>query len=103
MNTINRTLIKQTVLNSIIEYQEVYDIEIDLSKGEETRLFGGSEGVLDSLGLVSLVVKIEEDIEDKLDVSITLTDEKAMSRRTSPFARVNYLVDYIDELISKNR
>lgn len=101
MKTIGREKILKVVYQSIEEYQDIYDIEIDLSNGEDTRLFGGSEGALDSLGLVSLVVKIEEDIEDHFDVSITLTDEKAMSRRTSPFARVKYLVDYIDELISK--
>lgn len=98
---IDRSQIKQVVINSISDFKDIYDIDIDLSKGEDTRLFGGTEGALDSLGLVSLVVKIEEDIEDQLDITITLTDERAMSRRTSPFARVKYLVDYIDELISK--
>ncbi len=63
------------------------------------KLFGG-ESLLDSLGLVSFIVSIEEEIEDKLGISIILADEKAMSRRTSPFSRVSYLVDYILEIIN---
>ena len=72
-----------------------------ISHGEELKLFGG-ESLLDSLGLVSLIVCIEEAIEDQFNKSIILADEKAMSRRTSPFARVSYLVDYIYELINND-
>jgi hypothetical protein len=45
-------------------------------------------------------VSIEEAIEDQFNTSIILADEKAMSRRTSPFSRVSYLVEYILELIN---
>lgn len=103
MNTITREEISGLVFESIDEYQEIYGKDIDLSRGEETRLFGGDQGALDSLGLVSLVVKIEEDVEEEFDVSISLTSEKAMSRRTSPFARIEYLIDYIEELIAKSK
>ena len=91
------------ILNMILETVQAYCIEneitVNLELGEELKLFGG-EGLLDSLGLVNLIVSIEEAIEDKFDKSIILADEKAMSRRTSPFSRVSYLVDYIFELIN---
>ena len=98
MNKINREKISQLVFNCISKYQVEYDQIIDLSEGEQTRLFGGS-GQLDSLGLVSLVVNIEEDIETELGISLILADEKAMSRRTSPFLRIVNLIDYINELV----
>jgi len=98
MNKINREKISQLVFNCISKYQVEYDQIFDLSEGEQTRLFGGN-GQLDSLGLVSLVVNIEEDIETELGISLILADEKAMSRRTSPFSRIVNLIDYINELV----
>jgi acyl carrier protein len=98
-NKITREDILKLVLSTLETYCIENDISVNLSQGEELKLFGG-ESLLDSLGLVSLIVSIEEAIEDKFNTSIILADEKAMSRRTSPFSRVSYLVDYILELIN---
>ena len=73
--------------------------KIELSM--DSKLFGG-EGPLDSMALVSLVVDLEELIQDDYGKTITLADEKAMSRRTSPFSRVKNLIDYINEQLSSN-
>lgn len=67
----------------------------------DSKLFGG-DGPLDSMALVNLLVDLEDFIEDEYDKSITLADEKAMSRRTSPFSRVNHLIDYIKEKIEND-
>lgn len=96
---ISKIQILNLVLAAIQEHCNEAGIIFDIDKGEELRLFGG-DSLLDSLGLVSLIVSIEELIEDNFNKSIILADEKAMSRRTSPFAKVSYLVDYIFELIN---
>lgn len=98
-NKIKREEILKLTLNTLEAYCFENDIVVNFSQGEEIKLFGG-ESLLDSLGLVSLIVSIEEAIEDQFNTSIILADEKAMSRRTSPFSRVSYLVDYILELIN---
>jgi hypothetical protein len=98
-NKITREEVLKLVLSTLESYCFENDIAVNLIQGEELKLFGG-ESLLDSLGLVSLIVSIEEAIEDKFNTSIILADEKAMSRRTSPFSRVSYLVDYILELIN---
>lgn len=98
MSSIKREVISKLVFDCISQYQEELDNKIDISEGEQTRLFGGN-GQLDSLALVSLIVNIEEAIETELGVSLILADEKAMSRRTSPFSRISNLIDYIEELI----
>jgi len=67
----------------------------------ESKLFGG-EGPLDSMALVNLVVDLEELIEDDYGKTITLADEKAMSRRTSPFSRVQNLIDYVQEQLNSD-
>jgi acyl carrier protein len=98
---ITKEQILKLVLNAVLDHCKESGIEVEIDKGEDLRLFGG-ESLLDSLGLVSLIVSIEELIEDQFDKSVILADEKAMSRRTSPFAKVGYLVDYIYEIININ-
>ena len=67
----------------------------------DSKLFGAG-GPLDSMALVNLVLELEEFVEDEYGKTITLADEKAMSRRTSPFSRVSYLINYINEKIKSD-
>ncbi|MDP1725470.1 MAG: acyl carrier protein [Bacteroidota bacterium] len=97
---LQREKIKEIVLNTIKEFQvELDDDNFNLNEGETTRLFGGGAS-LDSLSLVRLIIQIEEAIEEHLNISIVLASEQAMSRRTSPFSRISYLIDYIYELVN---
>jgi D-alanine--poly(phosphoribitol) ligase subunit 2 len=64
----------------------------------ETPLFG-RDGILDSVGLVSLVVAVEQAIEDECGVSVSLADEQAMSQRQSPYRTVRSLADYASRLV----
>lgn len=98
---IERENIVKIIEITLEEFCQEYDLVYDFSEGENTKLFGG-DGILDSLGLVSFIVSVEEVLEEKFDVSIVLADEKAMSRRTSPFSRVSYLTDYILEVINED-
>ena len=95
-----RGKIFKIVFGTIAEFNGTYEQKIPFELGEATPLFG-KEGVLDSLGLVSLIVMIEQAIEDELEVSLILADEKAMSQATSPFLMVSLLVDYIDRLVEE--
>ena len=71
-----------------------------LGKTPETLLFGrGAE--LDSLTLVSLVVEVEQTIQDYFGVTLTLANEQALSRKNSPFRTVSTLADYVVELLEQ--
>ncbi len=59
----------------------------------------GSDGILDSMGLVNLVVTLEERIQDEYGVVITLADERAMSQSRSPFRTVGNFAKYIEALL----
>ena len=61
----------------------------------------GSEGLLDSMGLVHLVLELEERLQDEYDVAITIADERAISQNKSPFKTVGSLAEYIEELLRK--
>jgi|ETNmetMinimDraft_27_1059897.scaffolds.fasta_scaffold87923_2 acyl carrier protein len=64
----------------------------------EDDLFGGNSP-LDSLGLVSFLVILEQNIQDTFEKSITIADEKALSFKNSPFKKIGTLADYISTLL----
>lgn len=95
-----RSKIFNIVINAIHSINPLLEVKIPTEKGYECELYGAS-GVIDSLSLVSLIVAIEEGIENEFNVSVILADEKAMSQKRSPFSSVRTLVDYIQSLMSK--
>ena len=77
-------------------------LDRQLIKAGETRLLG-SQSVLDSMHLVSLIVAIEREVEDIFGVTLTLVDERALSMKESPFRSIQSLADYIGILIIDTR
>ncbi len=61
----------------------------------------GKDAVLDSLGVVSLIVEIEQRVEADHSVSVTLANDKAMSQRNSPFRTVAVLTDHLVAMIAE--
>jgi acyl carrier protein len=61
---------------------------------EQTCLFGCA-GFLDSLSLVSVVLDVEQKVNDLYDLSISLADERSVSQRRSPFRSVASLTDFV--------
>lgn len=72
-----------------------------LAKSPETVLFGRS-GQLDSLGLVSLIVAVEQNIQVEFGSDVTLADERALSQRNSPFQTIATLAAYISRLLDEH-
>jgi acyl carrier protein len=68
--------------------------------GDDTRLIG-RKGVLDSMGLVTLIVDVEQRLEEEHDIVVVLADERAMSQKHSPFRSVGSLADYICQLVEE--
>jgi acyl carrier protein len=89
---------KKTIIQTI--YGVVDEVNLQqpdngqLEKSLDTVLFG-QNGKLDSLGLVNFVVAAEQNIEEALSVSVSVSDERAMSQKNSPFRTIGTLVDYI--------
>ena len=98
----NRKTIENLIINAVKEINEQLPQEQQLDPSAKTVLFG-KDGKLDSLGLVNLLVTIEQNIEDVFDVSITIADERAMSQKRSPFRTIGTLADYIDMLLKENQ
>ncbi|HEB50696.1 MAG TPA: acyl carrier protein [Desulfobulbus sp.] len=90
-----------------ILYRAIDDLNLQLppeqrlEKSAETVLFGEG-GRLDSLGLVTFIVAAEQKVTEVAGITLTLADEKAMSRRNSPFRTVGTLAEYIGERLAED-
>lgn len=95
---------KEKIIDIIVSAANELNDEEEISISEEltpsTRLFG-ENGVLDSMGLVSLVVAVEQAIDEELDASISLADEKALSQKNSPYRTIETLAEYAEKLIQE--
>lgn len=91
----------QVIFDAIDEINEqIPEKQRKLTKSVDTVLLGES-GKLDSLELVTLIIAIEQKLEDLFEVSITLSDEKAMSQKNSPFTTIGALTEYISKLMEQ--
>lgn len=90
------SLMKDDLITLIIEMaREILEAEggTGESLGKDTRLFG-KEGLFDSMGLVALIVAVEQGIEDRHGASVALADERALSQSSSPYRTIETLADY---------
>jgi acyl carrier protein len=96
---------KQQIIESIYtvidEVNEGLPPHLRLAKSSDTVLFGQG-GKLDSLGLVNLVVALEQKIGDQFGKTISITDERAMSERNSPFRSITSLAEYVARLLNED-
>jgi acyl carrier protein len=89
------TRIETAVLTAIRNTNLARTSENQIPDSPDAVLFG-ADSPLDSLGLVSLLMEVEEVLRDE-GIEISLSDERAMSQRSSPFRSVPALVRYIHE------
>jgi acyl carrier protein len=92
--------IRLLIYEAIAELNEDLPDDKQLAKQPDTPLFSKS-GKIDSLGLVRLIVAIEQKIEEYLGQGIMLADEKAFAQKISPFKTVATLESYILRLLKE--
>lgn len=61
----------------------------------------GTDAIMDSLGVVSLIVEVEGIVERENGVSVILANEKAMSQKNSPFRTVGILASHLCEMVQE--
>lgn len=88
---------QKTIVRLIVETVDGYHLAMQGTSEEltvETCLFGPS-GLLDSLGLVSVLVELEQKLSDACGRPVSLMDDKAMSETSSPFRTIGSLAEYL--------
>lgn len=76
--------------------------DMQLLKTEDTQFIGG-DSVLDSMGLINLIVSLEQLIKDEFNIEVTLADERAMIAGISPFRTVSTTAEFIEKMIGKSK
>lgn len=96
----DRNTAVQIVIASLREVLEQADEPVPSDLGEETVIVGNN-AVLDSLGVVSLIVEIEGRLDIDHEIAVTLASDRAMSQRNSPFRTVGVMADYMCDVIKE--
>lgn len=95
--SVTRDRIEQVVLGAMTTANLARDPSKQLVVAADAPVFAPGSP-LDSLGLVALLVDIEDALRDD-GVEVELSDARAMSQRQSPFRDVPALVHYISGLV----
>ena len=95
----NKETIESIILDAIRNANLARDAAEQLEIAPAARLFGRGSS-LDSLGLVALLIDVEEGLR-AAGASVALSDDRAMSQTRSPFRSVPALVEYISTLLAE--
>ena len=89
---------EQNILEAIYQGIDVVNGQLSerskLVKSTETVLMGEG-GVLDSLGLITLLVAVEDAIQSNMGTHITVLDEEALANASGPYNTVDSLRNWI--------
>jgi acyl carrier protein len=92
----------RAIYEAIGRINEMRDPDRHLTCSEETKLYG-SGGALDSLGLVTLIMDVEEAVNARGGIQVVLADERAMADRRNPFRDVRALADCVMERVEEGQ
>ena len=86
------------IYRAVGDLNERLSPEDRLEPSPETPLLGDA-GTLDSVQLVNLIVTTEELLFENHGRQVSVADDRAFSRRRSPFLTIASFADYVDELL----
>jgi acyl carrier protein len=88
--------IRDVVLQAMRATNQARDAASQLVVSADAPIFG-PDSSLDSLGLVGLLLDVEEGLQ-AIGCDVVLSDERAVSQKRSPFRNVQTLVAYVSTL-----
>jgi acyl carrier protein len=88
----------RTIFDAVDLVNEHLPNQHKIEKSMQTILFDNSRG-LDSLTIVTLIVAIEQRIEEKYGKAINLADGESLCGTANPFLNIETLADHISLLI----
>ena len=91
-------ILSEVLYPSLDAVRETVERGDKLQKSPDAPLFGDG-APLTSLGLVTLVMEVEDRVASVTGKTVRLVSSEAMSRKRSPFRTLGALAEYIDELL----
>ena len=96
-----RDKILKSIYDAVDEVNQQHPEDQTLEKSPDTVLLGES-GKLESIDLVNILVATEENVEEAFGVPVSITDERAVSEKNSPFKTIDTLCSFISNLLKEN-
>ena len=87
-----REKVEKLVMASLTDI--LAEFESDPNVTPKTRIYGG-DSPLDSMAVVSMIVDLEGRLGEELNFHVSISDERAMSQKHSPFRDVDSMVKYL--------
>ena len=94
--------IVEMLFNVIDEINQMLPPEEHLEQRLDAPL-AGENGVLDSAGLINLIVITEEKAAEELGRSIILTDDDTLSRLNQVFGTLGTLADHLQTIFNEKK
>ena len=91
---VDKDQLLEVVYSAIDELNELLPREQALVKSPDVVLVG-SEGKLDSLGIVNLIVTLERKLEESLQVQLSLSEDEHIFEPDGPLRTVDTLAKYL--------
>lgn len=88
------------IIRTLTELGEQGVVDLDGERPTADTALFGADGLLDSVGLVSLAIACEQAIADEFGIYVGLADERALSQRSSPYRTVGTLAEYAAGLVA---
>jgi acyl carrier protein len=96
----NDERITKAVFAAVDELNEQMPKAAQIEKDFNATLYGVS-GKLESLDFVTLIMEVEEKINSEFGTEIAIADENLLSKQKSPFSTLGTLIEYLQELLTK--
>ena len=93
-NKISKELVLKQIYGAIDEHNKINPDDLKLVKSMET-IFVGLNGSLDSLGLLTLLVEIENNVRVNIKEDFSIIDEMLLGDEEGPYKNVENLAKYI--------
>jgi len=95
-----RAQLVSLILQTVTDLADPEAIKHAAALDEHTPLFGRG-GLFDSMGLISVVLAVEQEVNAATGAAVTVADDRAMSQTRSPFGTAGLLADYIRGLLDE--
>lgn len=92
--------ISEMIITFLNKSRKLLNVPENTDLGKETALFG-TDGILDSIGLIHLIVFLEKNLKAQGHPKITLVSSKTMSAKSSPFQNIHSLSLFIVDKIKQ--
>jgi acyl carrier protein len=96
---LDRVALVGEIVRAVRDYTET-QMQVTAEDLDDRTPLVGEDAVLDSHGLVSVILDVEQTVNATTGAAISITDERAMSQQRSPFRTVGSLADYILAIVS---